>query len=119
MHIGHARNGAIGDSVARILRFAGYEVETEYYTNDAGNQINIAASTLFYHYKQLLGKEVTKPEEMYGGDMYAEVAKKLIDEYGDKYQDLDIVENKISDPEVHEILNKNLSLYLWKKSNNN
>lgn len=113
LHIGHARNGAIGDSVARILKFAGFGVETEYYTNDAGNQINIAAATLFYHYKLLLGKDVEKPEEMYGGDMYSEVAKQLLDEFGDQYQDLDIAENKISDPKVHELFKeKSIALFM-------
>ncbi|WP_338984175.1 arginine--tRNA ligase [Spiroplasma endosymbiont of Othius punctulatus] len=103
LHVGHARNGAIGDSVARTLKFAGYDVETEYYTNDAGNQINISACTLFFHYKNLLNSPVNKPEEMYGGDMYIEIAKQLLDKFGDKYIKFDISEdNKINDSTVHE-----------------
>ncbi|AHI52530.1 arginine--tRNA ligase [Spiroplasma culicicola] len=114
LHVGHARNGAIGDSTARILRAAGYEVETEYYTNDAGNQINVAASTLFYHYKGLQNDyQLETPTEMYGGDMYAEVAKNLVDEFGDKYMNLEIIDNKISDPQVHEIFKqKSISLFM-------
>ncbi|QGS51664.1 arginyl-tRNA synthetase [Spiroplasma tabanidicola] len=104
LHIGHARNGAIGDSVARILKFAGYEIETEYYTNDAGNQINISASTLFYHYKNLLNEPVNQPTEMYGGDMYIEVAKLFLEKFGDKFKNANINEdNKIDDPEIHNI----------------
>ncbi|QEH61552.1 arginyl-tRNA synthetase [Spiroplasma chinense] len=106
LHVGHARNGAIGDSVAKILRFAGYDVETEYYTNDAGNQINISASTLFFHYKELLNSPVNKPDEMYGGDMYIEIAKQFIDKYGDKFITFDIVDNKINDTETHNLFKK-------------
>lgn len=106
LHVGHGRNGAIGDSVARILRFAGYDVETEYYTNDAGNQINVSAVTLFYHYKLLLGQNIEKPEEMYGGDMYIEVAKAFLEKHGDKFKDLTFKDNKISDPETHELFKK-------------
>lgn len=113
LHVGHARNGVIGDCVARILKFAGYTVETEYYTNDAGNQINIAASTLFYHYKKLLNLQVEKPTEMYGGDMYIEIAKMFITEYGDKYGSYSIVDNKISDATTHEIFKqKSISLFM-------
>ncbi|QHX35880.1 arginyl-tRNA synthetase [Spiroplasma sp. TIUS-1] len=104
LHVGHARNGAIGDSVARILKFAGYDVETEYYTNDAGNQINISACTLFFHYKQLLKSPVNKPEEMYGGDMYIEVAQSLVEKFGDKYIKFNIgTDNKINDEKIHEL----------------
>ncbi|QHX37082.1 arginine--tRNA ligase [Spiroplasma sp. BIUS-1] len=106
LHVGHARNGAIGDSVARILKFAGYDVETEYYTNDAGNQINISAATLFYHYKEMQGLPVSKPEETYGGDMYIEVAQLFIDEYKDKFKDVEIVDNKINDKEVNDLFRK-------------
>ncbi|AGR42550.1 arginine--tRNA ligase [Spiroplasma diminutum] len=103
LHVGHARNGAIGDSVARILKFAGYEVETEYYTNDAGNQINISAATLFYHYKKMQGLDVTKPDETYGGDMYEEIAQMFIDEYKNKFEHIQIVNNKIDDFEVNNL----------------
>lgn len=104
LHVGHARNGAIGDSVARILKFAGFDVQTEYYTNDAGNQINISACTLFFHYKQLLNSPVNKPEEMYGGDMYIEVAQTLVEKFGDKYVEFNIGgDNKINDEKVHEL----------------
>jgi arginyl-tRNA synthetase len=103
LHIGHARNGVIGDSVARILKFNGYDVETEYYTNDAGNQINVLACTMYYNYLKELGKEVAEPAEMYGGTIYAEVVKKFIDEYGDRFVGHTMADNRISDPEVHEL----------------
>ena len=114
LHIGHARNGAIGDSVARILRFAGFNVQTEYYVNDAGNQINILAITVFTCYQTLLGKEVPAPEEAYKGDMYFDVAQKFVDKYQDKYVDLTYGEDyKLSDPVAHEIFrNESVELFL-------
>ncbi|AHF58026.1 arginine--tRNA ligase [Spiroplasma eriocheiris] len=114
LHIGHARNGAIGDSVARILRFAGFNVQTEYYVNDAGNQINILAITVFTCYQTLLGKEVTPPEEAYKGDMYLDVAQKFVDKYQDKYVDLTYGEDyKLSDPVAHELFrNESVALFL-------
>ncbi|WP_338985073.1 arginine--tRNA ligase [Spiroplasma endosymbiont of Diplazon laetatorius] len=115
LHVGHARNGAIGDSVARILKFAGYDVETEYYTNDAGNQINISAATLFYHYKEMQGMPVTKPEETYGGDMYPEVAQIFIDEYKDKFKDVEIVNNRIGDEEVNNLFREKSVVFFMKE----
>lgn len=101
LHVGHARNGAIGDSTARILKFAGYNVQTEHYTNDAGNQINILAITVFYYYLKLLGKNIEPPSEYYAGDMYSEVAQEFIDEYQDQFATLTFENNKIQDEKVH------------------
>ncbi|AOX43647.1 arginyl-tRNA synthetase [Spiroplasma sp. NBRC 100390] len=107
LHIGHARNGAIGDSVARILRAAGYKVQTEYYVNDAGNQINNLAVTVFVSYLNLLGKKTELPPEAYRGDMYDEVAQYFVDNYQDKFIDLTFNEDyKLSDSEVHELFRK-------------
>ncbi|KAJ3636310.1 hypothetical protein Zmor_008905 [Zophobas morio] len=103
LHIGHARNGVIGDSMARIFKFNGYDVETEYYTNDAGNQINVLACTMYYNYLKALGKEVTEPAEMYGGDIYGEVVMNFVNKYGDKFVGHEMNDNKISNEEVHEI----------------
>ncbi|WP_424526916.1 arginine--tRNA ligase [Spiroplasma endosymbiont of Glossina fuscipes fuscipes] len=107
LHIGHARNGAIGDSVARILRAAGYKVQTEYYVNDAGNQINNLAVTVFVSYLNLLGKKTELPPEAYRGDMYDEVAQYFVDNYQDKFINLTFNEDyKLSDSEVHELFRK-------------
>ncbi|AGR41680.1 arginine--tRNA ligase [Spiroplasma taiwanense] len=111
LHVGHARNGAIGDSVARILKFAGYDVQTEYYTNDAGNQINISATTLFYYYKKKLGCKIDAPDEMYGGDMYLEIAQKFVDNYGNKFIEIEIENNKINNKEVNEIFKSKSIFY--------
>ncbi|WP_339022488.1 arginine--tRNA ligase [Spiroplasma endosymbiont of Crioceris asparagi] len=113
LHIGHARNGVIGDVIARIMRFAGYDVETEYYTNDFGNQINISAATLFYFYKKALNQEIAKPEEMYEGDIYIKAGEELKKEIGDKYANNIIKDNKIVNPEVHEFFkSKSINFFL-------
>ncbi|ALD66915.1 arginyl-tRNA synthetase [Spiroplasma cantharicola] len=118
LHVGHARNGAIGDSVARTLRFAGYDVETEYYVNDAGNQINVSAATLFYHYKKMQGLNVDKPEEMYGGEMYKEVATLFIEEYKDKFKDISIVNNKINNEEVNNLFKQKSIIFFMNEIKN-
>ncbi|WP_338956083.1 arginine--tRNA ligase [Spiroplasma endosymbiont of Polydrusus cervinus] len=114
LHIGHAQNGAIGDSVARILRAAGYHVQTEYYVNDAGNQINTLAVTVFVSYLNLLGKKTEFPPEIYRGEMYNDVAQYFVDHYQDKFINLTFDKDyKISDPEVHQIFRqKSIDLFL-------
>lgn len=84
LHVGHARGAAIGDSLCRILSFAGYDVTREYYINDAGNQINNLAKSIDARYKELLGIPCTFPEDGYHGEDIKFVAQKIIDEIGDK-----------------------------------
>lgn len=84
LHVGHARGAAIGDSLCRILDFAGYDVTREYYINDAGNQIDKLALSLQARYQELLGKPFNLPEDGYHGEDVKEVAQILIDEIGDK-----------------------------------
>ena len=75
LHMGNARGGAIGDSLANILSLAGYEVEREYYINDAGNQIELFGLSLEARYLELCGCEFQFPEagmpEGCGGDRTA------------------------------------------------
>lgn len=82
LHVGHARGAAIGDSVCRILSFAGYDVTREYYINDAGNQINNLALSLIERYKQICGLDYKLPEDGYHGEDILNIAKK-IKEYTD------------------------------------
>ena len=84
LHVGHARGAAIGDSICRIMDFAGYDVTREYYINDAGNQIDHLAESIFARYKQELGLEAEVPEDGYHGEDVILVAKKIIEEVGDK-----------------------------------
>ncbi|MBO4856665.1 MAG: arginine--tRNA ligase [Bacilli bacterium] len=83
LHVGHARGAAIGDSICRIMEFAGYDITREYYINDAGNQIDHLAESILARYKELLGIPAEVPEDGYHGQDIIYVAQKIIDEVGD------------------------------------
>lgn len=93
LHPGHARGAAVGDSLARIMKMAGYNVTREYYVNDAGNQINNMALSLQARYLQACGKEAEVPEDGYHGEDLINIAKNIVREYGDKYADVDPTES--------------------------
>ena len=90
LHIGHARGAAVGDSLARILSFAGYDVTREYYINDAGNQIYNLGLSLQARYREQLGLDFTLPEDGYHGPDIIEIAKELVNQYGDSLLNADI-----------------------------
>ena len=83
LHVGHGRGAAIGDSIARILKFFGHKVEKEYYINDAGLQMELLGQSLYVRYKQLLGMDDALPEDGYKGEYLIDLARKLIMEYGE------------------------------------
>ncbi len=83
LHIGHGRGAAIGDSIARILSFCGYDVEKEYYINDAGLQMKMLGLSTFIRYKQLMGIDDVVPEDGYRGEYLVDIAKNIMVEYGD------------------------------------
>lgn len=85
MHIGNARGGAIGDCLSSVLEWAGYEVNREFYVNDAGNQIEKFATSLEVRYLQLYKDGVEMPDDAYHGADITEHAKNFAEEYGDKY----------------------------------
>lgn len=85
IHYGGARNGALGDSLANVLEAAGYRVQREYYVNDAGNQFNLFAATLYARYAQLLGRHEPLPEDGYVGEYMFDYAQTLIEQYGDRF----------------------------------
>ncbi|BDB96166.1 arginine--tRNA ligase [Candidatus Hydrogenosomobacter endosymbioticus] len=79
LHAGHGRGAVIGDSLANLLEFAGFDVTREYYVNDAGNQVEILARTVYLHYKALLeNHDAEIPDGMYPGDYLKDVAKEII-----------------------------------------
>ena len=85
LHVGHGRGAVVGDALARILTFTGYEVTTEYYVNDVGNQIDNLGKSLYVRYLQLFGKEATLPEDGYQGEYLVELAREFREEVGDRY----------------------------------
>ncbi|MEL7569155.1 MAG: arginine--tRNA ligase [Eubacteriaceae bacterium] len=74
VHIGNARGGAVGDVLAEILSWAGYEVYREFYVNDAGNQVEKFGASLEARYLEMFGKEFTFPEDGYTGEYIKEIA---------------------------------------------
>ena len=87
MHIGNARGGAIGDCLASVLDAAGYDVQREFYINDAGNQIEKFATSLEVRYLQLCGKDIEMPEDAYHGEDISVHARNFFEINGDKYAD--------------------------------
>ena len=84
LHVGTARGAAYGDSLCRILDFAGYDVTREYYINDAGSQITHLGESLEARYKELLGLPFELPEDGYHGEDVKEIAVQVLKESGDK-----------------------------------
>lgn len=87
LHLGHARGAAVGDALCRILEFAGYDVTREYYINDAGNQIHTLALSTIARYEQQLGLDSELPEDGYHGEDIIDIAKSLVELYGDQYKE--------------------------------
>ena len=85
LHLGHARNAAFGDVLCNLFAAAGYEVEREYYINDAGNQINNLGLSVEARYLQELGQSVDMPEDGYHGQAIIDIAKNLVKEKGDAW----------------------------------
>ena len=79
LHVGHGRGAAVGDSIANILLFCGYNVEKEYYINDSGRQISTLGRSVFMRYKELFGAGVQFPEDCYQGDYVIDLARKVRD----------------------------------------
>ena len=107
MHIGNARGGAIGDCLASVLDAAGYDVQREFYINDAGNQIEKFATSLEVRYLQECGRDVELPEDAYHGEDITVHARNFYSEVGDKYAECDSQERR--DALVAYALPKNIA----------
>ena len=89
LHVGHARGAVFGSALANVLEAAGYDVQREYYVNDAGNQIDTFGRSLLARYLQILGRDAPLPEDGYRGDYMLDLAGDLKDEVGDRFLDVD------------------------------
>jgi len=92
LHVGHGRGAAVGSALVNLLKAAGYDVASEYYINDAGNQIDNLAASVHARYLELLGKEVEFPAEGYHGQDIIDTAQRIIDKDGAKYLTLSVAE---------------------------
>jgi arginyl-tRNA synthetase len=88
LHIGHARNAALGDAVASLLVAAGWDVQREFYFNDAGGQMDRFGASVEARYLQALGREAQVPADGYHGDYITDLATELVDRFGDALADL-------------------------------
>jgi arginyl-tRNA synthetase len=86
LHVGHGRGAAVGDALARILSFEGYDVDAEYYVNDVGNQMDNLGRSLYARYLQACGVEADLPEDGYRGDYLVALAREYREEVGDRYK---------------------------------
>ncbi len=82
LHVGHGRGAAVGDSVANILSFCGYDVQREYYVNDSGRQIQTLGLSVFLRYRELLGETVDFPQDCYQGAYIRELAQEIREKKG-------------------------------------
>jgi arginyl-tRNA synthetase len=88
LHIGHARNAALGDALANVLDAAGHQVEREYYFNDAGGQMDRFGASVEARYLQLVGREAEVPEDGYHGDYVTAIAQDILTNEGPTLADL-------------------------------
>ncbi len=112
LHIGHGRGAAYGDSLARILSVSGYKVSREYYLNDAGNQMNNLALSVYSRIEEIKGLDTIFPENGYHGDYIKEIAETVIRENSkileiDKEKALEICLNKAVEV-IKSIIEKDL-----------
>ncbi len=87
--VGSTRNAVIGDTLASVLEAAGFEVEREYYVNDAGSQVRKFGESLYAHYAQALGEDAPFPEDGYHGDYVREMAEAFATQYDQQYLAMD------------------------------
>jgi arginyl-tRNA synthetase len=86
MHMGHCRGAVVGDALATLLQFAGYEVVREYYINDAGAQVQTLGRSVHLRYREALGEDIGEiPEGFYPGDYLIPIGQALAAEFGDRY----------------------------------
>lgn len=85
LHLGHTRCAAVGDSLANLLDWAGYDVTREFYVNDCGNQIEHLGHSLRVRYLEQLGIEAQLDEDDYHGEDLILIAKAVVEKYGDRF----------------------------------
>jgi len=87
LHVGHGRGAAVGDMLGRLLLLAGYNVSTEYYINDVGNQMNTLGRSTFSRYREILGQKNEFLSDYYQGEYIKDIAKEIHDKHGNEFLD--------------------------------
>jgi len=86
LHVGHGRGAAYGATVANLLRVVGFEVDNEYYVNDAGRQMDILTVSIYLRYLSIFSEVLRFPDNGYQGDYIKDIAKDVVSEYGDRWR---------------------------------
>lgn len=92
LHVGHGRGAAVGSALGNLLKAAGYQVEREYYINDAGNQMDNLARSVNARYLELSGRTCEFPEDGYHGQDIMETARRILHKYGEKFLQMEEAE---------------------------
>lgn len=87
--VGHGRNAVVGDTVANLLEWVGYEVDREYYFNNAGRQMRVLGDSVRLRYLEIIGEQISFPEDYYQGEYIKEIAMQLYIKYGDSLKNDD------------------------------
>ena len=109
--VGHGRNAVIGDTVSNMLEWIGYEVDREYYFNNAGRQMRVLGDSVKLRYMQFLGKEIIFPDDYYQGNYIKTIAKKIFEKYKDSLES-ESPEGKfkeIAEAEIFDDIKKSLN----------
>lgn len=109
--VGHGRNAVIGDTVANMLEWIGYEVDREYYFNNVGRQMRVLGDSVRLRYKELLGDKIEYPEDYYQGDYIKEIAQSLIEKYSDnlREEEPDGIFKSAAEENIFSDINKTLT----------
>lgn len=86
LHVGHGRGAAFGSALATLLKFVGFDVDSEYYVNDSGRQMDILAVSVWLRYLELCGETIVFPKNGYQGDYVVDIAQELFVKYSKQYQ---------------------------------
>ena len=109
LHIGHVRGAVYGDVLARTAKHLGHEVRTEYYINDAGNQIDLLGLSMALRAKELVGEPVSYPEKYYRGEYIDELIPVIKERYGEQIFRGEAGLAQIAKDEVLKIIKKDLA----------
>lgn len=106
--VGHGRNAVLGDTVANILEWNGYEVTREYYFNDAGRQMRILGESVEFRYRELIGEKYVFPEGGYEGLYIKEIAKLIIKKHGKSLVINDLIFKDFAEESIFNDIKKSL-----------
>lgn len=108
--VGHGRNAIIGDTIANLLESIGYNVDREYYFNNAGRQMRVLGDSVRLRYLELLGNKNDFPDDYYQGEYIKDIAKSLFNEFGDKLKDEDAegLFKEVAEREIFKDIKKTL-----------